>query len=225
MPTKRAGGADGDHDAQQRVGARAAREVVDHRHEHEQEQLLAVGDADRGVEREAGGQQRRRRVGDQRPEERGRLDAARLRQVQREPAQHRHAQQDLRRRDRELHRRGEAHQGRHAGQLDAMAGEAPGCWNGQHSRQVVQLNPFPAPGGRPPAPSARKCCRGSGNRRARSVRWWQGRHGSGPASTAIDGTAGSRQGSERSGSVGPNSATTGVRVVAATCSGPLSPPM
>ena len=56
-------------------------------------------------------------------------------------------------------------------------------------------------------------------------RWWQGRQGSGPASTPIAPIAGSRQGSDRSGSVGPNSATIGVRVVAAMCSGPLSPPM
>ena len=36
---------------------------------------------------------------------------------------------------------------------------------------------------------------------------------------------GSRHGRDRSGSVGPSSATIGVGVVEATCSGPLSPPM
>ena len=52
-----------------------------------------------------------------------------------------------------------------------------------------------------------------------------GRHGSGPASTDSAAQRGSRQGIDRSASVGPNSATMGVRVVAAMCSGPLSPPM
>ena len=56
-------------------------------------------------------------------------------------------------------------------------------------------------------------------------RWWHGRHGSAPASTAMAPIERSRQGIDRSGNVGPNSATTGVRVVAAICIGPLSPPM
>jgi len=34
-----------------------------------------------------------------------------------------------------------------------------------------------------------------------------------------------RQGADRSGSVGPYKPTIGTRVVAAMCSGPLSPPM
>ena len=57
------------------------------------------------------------------------------------------------------------------------------------------------------------------------TRWSHGRHGSSPASTDSVTHPSSRHGAERAGSVGPYNPTIGTRVVAATCSGPLSPPM
>lgn len=57
------------------------------------------------------------------------------------------------------------------------------------------------------------------------TRWSHGRHGRPSTSTDSVTSAGSRHGAERAASVGPYSPTIGVRVVDATCKGPLSPPM
>ena len=57
------------------------------------------------------------------------------------------------------------------------------------------------------------------------TRWRQGRHGNAPASMASACHRGSRHGIACSGSVAPNTPTTGVVVAPVMCKGPVSPPM
>ena len=116
-----AGGADGQDDAEHRVGARAASQVVRHRYQHQQHQLLAVGEADLRIQREPGRGQGQCGVGDQWPEKRGRLQPLAAREVRDQPRQDGDGQQDLRRRDRQLHGRDNADEREEPDLLKAIA--------------------------------------------------------------------------------------------------------
>jgi hypothetical protein len=100
---KGAGGADRQHDAQHGIGARAAREFVGDRHQHQQHQLLAIGEADLRIDREARGHQRQRGIRDERPEKCRGFEAFASRDVGHQPGQRRDGEQDLRGGDRQLH--------------------------------------------------------------------------------------------------------------------------
>jgi hypothetical protein len=119
MPTN--AGADGQHHAQHRIGAAAARQIEGQRHEHQQHELLAVGEADLRIAREARRQQREAGVDEQRPEESRRRQPFAARDVRGQPRQRRHRQQNLRGSDRQLHRRDNADQRPQSDLLESIA--------------------------------------------------------------------------------------------------------
>ena len=114
--------------------------VVGDRHQHEQHQLLAVDEAHFRIEREARRGQRECRVGDERPEERWRLQPFAARDVRHQPGEHRDRQQDLRRGNRQLHGGDDAEEGVEPDPLKAIARRHAGYqWKGDHGRRCSSV--------------------------------------------------------------------------------------
>ena len=221
MPKRRADRRAGDHHRHQRAG-RARRPTKRYviRDDQEQHQLLGVdrgwrGDRTKTPPRPAS---RRRR----RPAARRTTAPRRARDRRRAaPTQHTNAiaRKDLRCRDRELQRRRRRQTGRRGRPARTIV-LPTGC-EASRAMGVGHASILARPRPRVPAESVR----GSGSRPARRR---AGRRAGTAARrrrpTAI-GNPRLRHGADRSGSVGPYSPTIGTRVVAAICSGPLSPPM
>ena len=106
----RCSGTHGHDDVGCRRGAMAASQVVHGRHDQEKEELAIVDEAFERRDREDRRDQRDPRVGEQRDEERGRSRPCLVANHAGDPAEEQRAEQDLRRRDRQLHRSHERQQ-------------------------------------------------------------------------------------------------------------------
>jgi len=121
----RAGSADGDDDVEDRQRAVPARQLVDRRHQQEQDELLGVDEARAGIRRERRRHQRPRRVHHQRPEE-PRGFPSLLPQHQRAgPAGQRERQADSGRRNRQLQRGHEPQQAGNGRPFQAVTWRRP----------------------------------------------------------------------------------------------------